>query len=79
MSRNWPLPTSDSRERFVRIERDMTAILQVLAEHGRILQEHGRILDKHTEILEKLPEMFAHIPEAVREKFGFQPKPGDVR
>jgi len=45
-------------ERFARIEADMSAILRVLAEHGRILEEHGRILER--------------LPEAVRDKIGFK-------
>jgi hypothetical protein len=45
-------------ERFGRIERDMTAILRVLSEHGQLLAEHNRLLER--------------LPEAVREKIGFK-------
>jgi hypothetical protein len=56
-------------ERFARIEKDMAAILRVLAEHGRtLLAEHGRLLTEHSRLLERLPD-------AVREKNGFKAPP----
>jgi len=45
-------------ERFGRIEKDMSAILRVLSEHGRLLSDHTRLLEQ--------------LPEAVREKIGFK-------
>jgi hypothetical protein len=52
-------------ERFQRIEKDIAAILRVLAEHGRVLAEHGRVLAEHGRLLERLPE-------AIRDKIGFK-------
>ncbi len=51
----------ENEERFARIEKDMQAILRVLAEHSRILAEHSRLLE--------------HLPEAVRDKIGFRAPP----